>query len=67
MVKSGYLENTFPTLVPLVTAFQASHHPDRNVSLFSSIPLTAWAHSKSVQLPLQDLPIIKLRAKQNKH
>lgn len=61
-VNSGYLENTFPTLVPLVTAFQASHHPDRNVSLFSSIPLIAWEHSKSAQLPPQDLPIIKLKA-----
>lgn len=39
VVKSWYLENTFPTLVPLVTASQASHHPDRNVSLFSSVPL----------------------------
>lgn len=63
MVKSGYLENTFPTLVPLVTTFQASRHPDSNVPLLSSIPLTAWAHGALVQLPLQDLPIIKLKAK----
>lgn len=41
VVKSGYLENTFPTLVPLVTTFQASRHPDSKVLLFSSIPLTA--------------------------
>jgi len=63
MVKSGYLENTFPTLAPLVTAFQASRHPDGNVPPFSSTPLTAWAHGEFVQLPRQDFPIIKLKAK----
>lgn len=57
VVKSGYLENTFPTLVPLVTAFQASRHPDSKVLLFSSIRLmpgrtASWSscHSRICQL-----------------
>lgn len=47
MVKAECLENTFPTLVPLVTAFQESHHPDSSAPLLGSIPLAAlrarWA------------------------